>query len=401
MPTFNYKAVDQTGKAAHGQIDALNEIDLELRLKRVGLDLITFRPSSLRPSILSRSKVSLQDLVIFCFQLEQLTSAGVPLLEGLVDLRDSTTNPHFQKIIGSLVSSVEGGKMLSQALAEYPYVFNRVFVSLIKAGEQTGRLPEIFRHLADTLKWQDELISQTRKLLAYPMFVLVVVVAAVIFLMAYLVPQMVSFLGNMGQALPLQTRILIAVSNAVVGYWWLILGLPLLIATIFGIAIHRNPDVRYRYDFIKLHLPVTGNILNKIILARFSRYFALMYQTGIPVLDGIRSCEEVVDNLVVAEALNRAWQQINAGESMSDSFRNVGLFPPLVVRMIRVGESTGALDKALLNVSYFYDRDVNESVEKLLKMIEPALTVILGAILALIMFSVLGPVYDSFSQLKL
>ncbi|MPS48143.1 type II secretion system F family protein [Methylobacillus sp.] len=401
MPTFNYKAVDQTGKAAHGQIDALNEIDLELRLKRVGLDLITFRPSSLRPSILSRSKVSLQDLVIFCFQLEQLTSAGVPLLEGLVDLRDSTTNPHFQKIIGSLVSSVEGGKMLSQALAEYPYVFNRVFVSLVKAGEQTGRLPEIFRHLADTLKWQDELISQTRKLLAYPMFVLVVVVAAVIFLMAYLVPQMVSFLGNMGQALPLQTRILIAVSNAVVGYWWLILGLPILIATIFGIAIHRNPDVRYRYDFIKLHLPVTGNILNKIILARFSRYFALMYQTGIPVLDGIRSCEEVVDNLVVAEALNRAWQQINAGESMSDSFRNVGLFPPLVVRMIRVGESTGALDKALLNVSYFYDRDVNESVEKLLKMIEPALTVILGAILALIMFSVLGPVYDSFSQLKL
>ncbi|ABE48350.1 type II secretion system F family protein [Methylobacillus flagellatus] len=401
MPTFNYKAVDQTGKAAHGQIDALNEIDLELRLKRVGLDLITFRPSSLRPSILSRSKVSLQDLVIFCFQLEQLTSAGVPLLEGLVDLRDSTTNPHFQKIIGSLVSSVEGGKMLSQALAEYPYVFNRVFVSLIKAGEQTGRLPEIFRHLADTLKWQDELISQTRKLLAYPTFVLVVVVAAVIFLMAYLVPQMVSFLGNIGQALPLQTRILIAVSNAVVGYWWLILGLPLLIATIFGIAIHRNPDVRYRYDFIKLHLPVTGNILNKIILARFSRYFALMYQTGIPVLDGIRSCEEVVDNLVVAEALNRAWQQINAGESMSDSFRNVGLFPPLVVRMIRVGESTGALDKALLNVSYFYDRDVNESVEKLLKMIEPALTVILGAILALIMFSVLGPVYDSFSQLKL
>jgi len=231
--------------------------------------------------------------------------------------------------------------------------------------------------------------------------VLVVVVAAVIFLMAYLVPQMVSFLGNMGQALPLQTRILIAVSNAVVDYWWLMLGLPMLTVILLSIAIHRSQEVRYRYDQVKLNLPVTGNILSKIILARFSRYFALMYQTGIPVLDGIRSCEEVVDNLVVAEALNRALQQINAGESMSDSFRNVGLFPPLVVRMIRVGESTGGLDKALLNVSYFYDRDVNESVEKLLKMIEPALTVILGAILALIMFSVLGPVYDSFSQLKL
>ncbi|WP_334108915.1 type II secretion system F family protein [Methylobacillus sp.] len=401
MPTFSYKAVDQTGRTTHGQIDALNEIDLELRLKRVGLDLITFRPSSTRPSLFSRRKVSLQDLVIFCFQLEQLTSAGVPLLEGLVDLRDSTTNPNFQKTIGSMVSSVEGGKMLSQALAEHPDVFNRVFVSLVKAGEQTGRLPDIFRHLADTLKWQDELIAQTRKLLVYPAFVLVVVLSAVIFLMVYLVPQMVSFLNNMGQALPLQTRILIAVSNAVVEYWWLMLGLPALAAMALGIAIHRSQEARYRYDFAKLHLPVTGEILNKIILARFSRYFALMYQTGIPVLDGLRNCEEIVDNRVVAEALNRALHQINAGESMSDSFRNVGLFPPLVVRMIRVGESTGGLDKALLNVSYFYDRDVNESVERLLKMIEPALTVVLGAILALIMFSVLGPVYDSFSQLKL
>lgn len=401
MPTFSYKAVDQTGKATHGQIDALNEIDLELRLKRVGLDLITFRLSSTRSSLLSRRKVSLQDLVIFCFQLEQLTSAGVPLLEGLVDLRDSTTNPNFQKTIGSMVSSVEGGKMLSQALAEHPDVFNRVFVSLVKAGEQTGRLPDIFRHLADTLKWQDELIAQTRKLLVYPLFVLVVVMAAAVFLMVYLVPQMVSFLNNMGQALPLQTRILIAVSNAVVEYWWLMLGLPVLVAMAFGIAIHRSQEARYRYDFAKLRLPVTGDILNKIILARFSRYFALMYQTGIPVLDGLRNCEEIVDNRVVAEALNRALHQINAGESMSDSFRNVGLFPPLVVRMIRVGESTGGLDKALLNVSYFYDRDVNESVEKLLKMIEPALTVVLGGILALIMFSVLGPVYDSFSQLKL
>ncbi|MCB5185443.1 type II secretion system F family protein [Methylobacillus gramineus] len=401
MPTFNYKAVDQVGKSAQGQIDALNEIDLELRLKRIGLDLITFRPAPKTHSIFTRKKVSLQDLVIFCFQLEQLSSAGVPLLEGLVDLRDSTTNLHFQKVIGSLVSSVEGGKMLSQALAEHPLVFNRVFISLIRAGEQTGRLPDIFQHLASTLKWQDELIAQTRKLLAYPAFVLVVVLSAVVFLMTYLVPQMVSFLTNMGQQLPLQTRILIAVSNAVVNYWWLMISLPLILFAGLAIAIKNSPEMRYRFDMLKLKLPVTGDILNKIIMARFSRYFALMYQTGIPVLDGMRNCEEIVDNRVVADALNRAWQQINAGDSMSESFRNAGLFPPLVVRMIRVGESTGALDKSLLNISYFYDRDVNESVEKMLKIIEPALTVFLGGILALIMFSVLGPVYDSFSQLKL
>lgn len=291
--------------------------------------------------------------------------------------------------------------MLSQAMAEHPDVFNRVFISLIRAGEQTGRLPDIFQHLAETLKWQDELIGQTKRLMLYPAAVLVVVTAAVVFLMTYLVPQMVSFLTNMGQELPLQTRILIAVSHAVVNYWWLMLSVPVVLVVALAIGVRKSPQVRYRFDEFVLGMPIIGPILNKIILARFSRYFALMYQAGIPVLDAMRSCEEIVDNRVVAEALNRAWQQINAGESMSDSFRNVGLFPPLVVRMIRVGESTGGLDKALLNISYFYDRDVSESVEKMLKLIEPILTVVLGTILAWIMFSVLGPVYDSFSQLKL
>ncbi|MEO8417393.1 MAG: type II secretion system F family protein [Methylophilaceae bacterium] len=401
MPTFNYKAVDQIGRSARGQIDAQNEIDLELRLERIGLSLITFRPTRKIASIFNSRKVSLQDLVMFCFQLEQLTSAGVPLLEGLSDLRDTSPNPHFQKVLGALVSDVEGGKMLSQALSEYPRVFSNVFVSLVRAGEQTGKLPEVFENLAATLKWQDELISQTKRLMAYPLFVLVVVMGAVAFLMVYLVPQMVSFLRNMGQELPLQTKILIFISNAFVNYWWLILALPVLLIMLVAFMVRQSPEARYRFDYIKLNMPMTGPILQKIILARFARYFALMYQTGIPILDAIKTCEDIAANQVVANALNRAYQQINAGDSMSESFRNAGLFPPLVVRMIRVGESTGALDKSLLKISYFYDRDVNESIEKMLKLLEPALTVILGAILAFIMFSVLGPVYDSFSKLKL
>lgn len=379
----------------------MNEIDLELRLERIGLSLITFRPAKKTPAFLRRGRVSLQDLMMFCFQLEQLTSAGVPLLEGLTDLRDSTLNPYFQKIIGAVVSEVEGGKMLSQALAEHPQVFSEVFTSLVKAGEQTGKLPEVFDNLANTFKWQDELISQTKRLMAYPLFVLVVVLGAVVFLMTYLVPQMVSFLRNMGQDLPLQTKILIAISNAFVNYWWLILGLPVIAVVILAVLIKRSPSARYRFDFAMLNMPVTGPILQKIILARFARYFALMYQTGIPILDAIKTCEDIVSNKVVADALTRAHNQINAGDSMSESFRNAGLFPPLVVRMIRVGESTGALDASLLKISYFYDRDVNESIEKLLKLLEPALTVILGGILAFIMFSVLGPVYDSFSKLKI
>jgi len=401
MPSFSYKAVDKLGRPAIGQIDAVNEVDLEIRLERMGLDLITFRPAAKSANLFNSSRVSNQDLVMFCFQLEQLTSAGVPLLECLNDLRESSSNPYFQKVLGAISAEVEGGKMFSEALAQHPAVFSEVFVSLIAAGEHTGQLPAVLNNLFNTIRWQDELMSQTKKLLAYPAFVAVVVMLAVVFLMTYLVPQMVSFLRNMGQELPMNTRILIALSNAFVNYWWLIISLPLLMVVGLTATIKTNPIARYRFDMFKLNLPITGPILHKIIMARFARYFALMYQTGIPILDAIKICENIVGNRVVADALTRVHAQINAGDSMSESFRNAGLFPQLVVRMIKVGENTGGLDKSLLNISYFYDRDVNDSMQKMLKMIEPALTVILGGILAFIMFSVLGPVYDSFSKLKL
>lgn len=382
-------------------MEAANDIDLELRLKRMGLDLITFRTAAgTRHSLFGGPSASLQDLIMFCFQLEQLTRAGVPVLEGLADLRDSTANPAFREVIGQLVSAIEGGLMMSQAMAQHPKVFNHVFVSLVKAGEQTGKLPEVFDNLASTLKWQDELMAQTKRLLAYPLFVMVVVLGATTFLMTYLVPQMVGFLKNMGQDIPLQTKIMIAISNALVNWWWVFLTVPVLIFVAVAVTVKKSPKARYRFDYIKLHLPVTGEVLQKIIMARFARYFALMYQTGIPILDAIKTCQDIVGNRVVADGLERAYQQINAGESMSESFHNLGLFPPLVVRMIRVGEGAGALDTSLLNVSYFYDRDVRDSVDKMLKMLEPALTVVLGGLLAMIMFSVLGPVYDSLSKMK-
>jgi len=401
MPSFNYKAIDKVGRPAMGQIDALNEIDLEIRLERMGLDLITYRVVAKSNSLFHQNKVSNQDLVMFCFQIEQLSSAGVPLLECLNDLRESSDNPFFQKVLGSISAEVEGGKMLSEALAEHPNVFNEVFVSLVSAGEQTGQLPVVFNNLFNTIRWQDELISQAKKLLAYPAFVAVVVFAAVAFLMSYLVPQMASFLKNMGQELPMNTKFLIALSEDFVNYWWLFIGIPLISLLVIATIVRANPVARYRFDMIKLKLPYTGPILNKIIMARFARYFALMYQTGIPILDAIKICEKIVGNRVISDALSRVHAQISAGESMSESFKNAGLFPQLVVRMIKVGESTGALDKSLLNISYFYDRDVNDSMQKLLKLIEPALTVFLGLILGFIMYSVLGPVYDSFSKLKI
>lgn len=401
MATYDYRAIDQTGLNAKGQMDALNPSDLEIRLERMGLDLITFKETTKSKSPLAKNKVSNRDLVMFCFQLEQLTTAGVPILEGLSDLQESTNNPYFQKVLGAISAEVEGGKMLSEALSAHPDVFDQVFVSLVGAGEQTGQLATVFDNLSNTLKWQDELFAQTKKLLAYPLFVFIVVMAAVTFLMIFLVPEMVKFIGSLGQELPLNTRILIAVSNAFVNFWWLFISLPILFFFAITAWIKSSADARYKFDYFKLKIPMTGDILNKIIMARFARYFALMYQTGIPVLQAIKTCENIVGNKVIADALSRAHAQINAGDSMSESFRNAGLFPALVVRMIKVGESSGALDKSLLNISYFYDRDVNELMQKMLKMLEPALTVVLGLILMFIMVSVLGPVYDSFSHMKI
>ena len=400
MALYTYKAIDTRGKASLGQIEALNVVDLEMRLKRMGLDLITGAPLKRGSSMLRAGSVKREDLINFCFHLEQLASAGVPIVEGLTDLRDSVDNPRFREVLSGVVESIQGGTGLSKALADYPEVFSGVFCSLVRAGESTGRMSEVLKSLAETLKWEDELAAQTKKVVMYPAFVGSIVIMVTLFLMIYLVPQMVGFIKNMNQVVPLQTRILIAVSNFCVNYWWLIIAAP--IAAFFGIkiAIQTNPLFAYQFDRVKLGIPFVGPILRKIILSRFASTMALMYSSGITILDAIHNAEETAGNAVIKEGLHTAGQEIADGKSVTTAFQDVGLFPPLVVRMMKVGESTGALDSALLNVSYFYNREVRESIAKVQVMIEPALTVILGAVLGWVMLSVLGPIYDTISKIK-
>jgi type IV pilus assembly protein PilC len=398
MALFVYKAVDAQGKSTMGQLEAINIVDLEMRLRRMGLDLIKGGPT--RSGMLRGGSIRRPDLINFCFQLEQLTSAGVPLIEGLTDLRDSVENPRFREVISGVIESIQGGAGLSQSLADYPSVFSPVFSSLVRAGENSGRLPEVLKNLAETLKWEDELAAQTKKLVMYPAFVGSIVLMVTFFLMIYLVPQMVGFIRNMGQQIPFQTRLLIEVSAFFVAYWWAILLVPILLFAAVKIAAKTNPLVRYQIDRMKLRIPYVGNILRKIILSRFASTFAMMYASGITILDAMRTSEEGAGNLVIQEGLRVAGQQIAEGKNVTAAFQDVGLFPPLVVRMLRVGEATGALDTALTNVSYFYNREVRESIAKVQVMIEPALTIVLGAILGWVMLSVLGPIYDVISKIK-
>ena len=401
MASFQYKAIDRDGHNARGRLDAFNEVDLELRLRKMGLDLITSRAMAQNAPAISSSSITRQDLITFCFDMEQISRAGIPLVDGLRDLRDGLENPRFREVLTSTLEDIEGGKTLSESLAAFPKVFNKVFISLIRAGELSGQLTEVFENLGTTLRWQDELIAQTRKLLIYPTMVFVVVGGVVMFLLLYLVPQVVGLLKTMGLELPLQTRVLIALSDFTANYWYLILIVPILTIVIGGIAIRSSPRLKYAFDYLLLRLPVIGQILQKIMLARFANFFALMYRSGITVLEAMRTSEDIVANGYVADGLRRAGQQINSGENLSEAFQNLGMFPPLVVRMLRVGENTGALDTALMNVTYFYNRDVKESVDKALKLLEPTLTLILGIILALILFSVLTPVYDILGQLDI
>ncbi len=400
MALYSYKAVNPDGRLVFGRLDAINMVDLEMRLKRMNLDFIngaTVKQSGL----LGNVNVPRRELINFCFHLEQLTRAGVPIIEGLGDLRDSLEHPRFREVMAGMIESIEGGKTLSQAMEEHPKVFDEVFTSLIHAGEDTGNLSDVLKNLNETLKWQDELAAHTKKLIMYPAFLGTVVISVFFFMMIYLVPKMVTFVKNMGQEIPLQTRILIATSDFIVNYWYVVILVPILLVIGLNIAIRTNTSARRRFDAAKISMPLLGDILRKIILSRFAGVFAMMYGSGISILDSIKTTEGIVGNVVIREGLEEAGRLIAEGQNVTLAFQNVGLFPPLVIRMLRVGENTGGLDTALMNVSYFYNRDVKESIEKVQAMIEPAMTMIVGVILGWVMLSVLGPIYDTISKIKL
>ena len=400
MALYSYKAIDDQGKTSRGLQDAANVVDLEFRLKRIGLDLVNARVDE-KKHLFGNRKIKRTDLVTFFFNLEQFTRARVPLLDSLADLRDTMDDPKFREILASMIEAIQGGEKLSQAMAQHPDAFDKIFIALTQAGEASGQLGEVFSHLTESLKWQDELASQTRNMMIYPAFVGTVVLAITFFLMIYLVPQLVSFIKGMGHEIPFQTRLLLATSGVFVNYWYVILAAPVVLLALFRLALAWNPGLQYHLDNLKLHLWFTGPILRKIILARFANTFAMMYGSGITILDCIANSCDLANNQVIARSLAQVTQEIESGKNLTQSFQHTGIFPPLVIRMLKVGEATGQLDAALRNVSYFYDRDVKDSIKKVQVMIEPAMTIILGVLLGWVMLSVLAPVYDIITKVKM
>ena len=399
MSDFSYRAMNPQGRIVRGRMDAANPGDLELRLHRLGLDLVhgtPVRPMNWRP----KRKISRRELINFCFHLEQFLRAGVPIIDSLADLRDALHRAPFRQIIGDVVEAIEGGLSLSQALQRHPEVFNGVFCSLVRAGEHTGRLPEVLRALTDALKRDDELAAYALRIALYPAIVSLVIAAAMAVALIHVVPELARLFQSAGQTLPWQTRALIALSGFVIEHGWLLLVGAIASVTLARHAITTRPAVRLRFDAALLRLPILGAVRRKIILARFTGLFAMMYASGITVIDALKSAEDAVGNRALRQGLQQVGQHIAQGSKVSDAFRSVELFPPLVTRMLRVGESTGALDTALANVSYFYDRDVREAIERLQASIEPTLTLLLGGLLLAVMGAVMMPVYDIVTRMK-
>lgn len=399
MALFAYRAVDSEGRISTGNLDAANAIDLELRLRRLGLDLVTF--GSVKRSTAARTRrITREELITFCFHLSQLLKAGVTIIEALTDLRDTVDNQGFRQVLASLLEDIEGGLTLSDAMAHHGYCFDEVFVALIKAGEQSGQLNVVLDELTENLKWQDEMASQAKKALVYPAIVLVVIVGVIFVLMTVLVPQLAATFKTLVPKLPRETEMLIQLSDFFVKYWYLLLGIPVAVS-IGGFVMSRtNEKVRRSLDGIALKIPVLGDLRQKIILARFSTFFAMLYRAGISVLDCIQICEKIVGNRVMEAGLQRVGRSISEGQGISQAFIATKLFPPLVLRMLRVGESTGGLDTALLNVSYFYNRQVRESISRMQQLLGPATTVVLGGLVIAIMYAIFLPIYDVIAKIK-
>jgi len=399
MPLYKYKAIDAGGKFIQGSLDARNASDLELRLEKMEMDLVNYKAKEHGADLFGRNKIGRRDLINFSFYLEQLTRAGVPILEGLADLRDGEENPTFRDIITGVIEGIEGGNSFSQALGLYPKIFDDVFVSLIKVGERSGKMSEVLIDITSTLKWQDELLAKAKSIMTYPAVMGSLVVSVVLGMMIFIVPDIMQAIVGLGGAIPLETRALMAVSNFLVHYWYLVIFGPIVMIIVLSYFYKTSSKAKFKMDGLFLKIWLIGPISEKIKISRFSRYFALMFASGITVLDAIDLSKSVVGNSVLEDGIDRAWQQISEGGSISESFKNIGIFPPLVIRMLRVGESSGQMDKSLSNVSYFFDRDINDSIEKMEPIIQTGMMTTIGVVVLWLAMSVLGPIYDTIGSI--
>lgn len=392
---YKYRAINAKGRPIRGMISANGEVDLHAQLQTAGLELVQFSEVKTggKTGMFGGAKVKTRDLMQLFTHLRQMQDAGVPLLDALGDIRDSTENQALRDIMSEITRSVSEGSSFSESLANHPKVFTNLYISLVSAGEETGDLSMAYRQLVKYLIWVDDMQSKIKKATRYPMILGVVVLLVIYVMMAKVVPQVVGFLDNVGQELPMITISLQNTSAFFVDYGLFVLLAPIVIFIVLKMLRKNSEDFKYKTDYMLLGFPIVGNLIRKISIARYAQTFGALFAAGVDVVSCLESSKNTVSNLALLEGMDAVTTNVKNGSSVSEAFNTSGEFPSLVVRMVKIGEESGGMTEVLNQVADFYTKDVNEAVDGMITMVEPMLTAILGGMILWIAAGVFGPIY--------
>lgn len=399
MALFQYRGRNQRGEAVTGQIDGASAEAIADQLFNSGVTPIHIEPAQAVTSLLSMQvrfgdgKVRLEELIFFCRQMFSLLKAGVPIMAALRGLQGTAKNPLLAKTIASLSESLDGGLDLAQALKRHPKVFPSMFVSLVQVGETTGNLEGAFEQLARYLEIEKDTRERIKSAVRYPIIVLVAIGVAIGVINIFVIPAFAKLYSSYHAQLPIPTRILIAVSQFTVHYWWVILLSVVVGAVAVRFYVHTT-NGRYRWHKMKLDLPIIGSIIYRAMLGRFAHALSITAKAGVPLVQGFTVIARAVDNEYISARILQMRDGIERGETITRTAAATGMFPPLVLQMISVGEESGAIDDLMAEVGDYYEREVDYALKNLSAAIEPALIVGIGALVLVLALGVFLPMWN-------
>lgn len=400
MPTYTYVARKDNGQEITETVTAKSREEVIAILRRKALTLVDLQE---KKSLLSfgtgvREKAKLEEVVIYTRQLSTMISSGIPLLEALEILQEQQENKGFAHALGDVVDRVRSGSDFSAALSAHPKIFTRIYVSMIKAGETAGQLDLILNRLAEYQEATIRLVREVKSAMTYPTISLCMIFGITGFLMVGIIPKFKDIFSGLEIELPMITSVLLQVSDFCVAYWWIIL--LVLVAAFFGLKMYAKTDAgAWHVDLLKLKLPIFGTLFQKVAISRFSRTFSTLIRSGVPILGALEIVATTAGNRIVEDAVNSSINNVKQGESLAEPLAEYWVFPPMVTRMIAIGERAGALESLLGKVSEFYDQQVSATVEALTSLIEPIMIGVMGVVVGGIVLAVFLPIFKLQSQL--
>lgn len=401
MPLYEFKARDKSGKLFEGELeggsrDAIAAKIIEDRMLPVSINLIE-KHAQINHIDLSRffpdKKISLDDMVLFCRQMHALTRSGIPIMRAVFGLAETSKNPAMEEILKDIGHSLGRGNTLSQSLKQHEHQFSPLFVSMIHVGESTGKLDDAFSQLVRHLEMERDTKKKVTSALRYPSLVIVSIFAAIMVVNVFVIPSFSKVFSKFGADLPFATTILLNTSNFFLQYWWLIMGVVVFAIVSFFHYI-KTEKGHYQWDKIKLKLPLVGDLLNRIALSRFTRTFAMLFSAGVPILNALEVSAEAIGNRYIEAAVKEMRSGIERGDSLARTANASGMFTPLILQMITVGEESGAVDKLLEDVSDFYDQETEYDVQNLSAAVEPIMLVFMGSLVLILALGIFLPLWD-------